>query len=152
MLFLGACLLTSQAQAGPAVLDGDEESARVAAVDTLFCNNEFPILNIRNVGGDAVIVEGEEIEDFFFYTSSATEVVVTIEPPSGDPITVTTLTGPTWYEDVSSGAWEAVFTIPSPGNEAGGTFEVQLDSGGDADNGHFNIKKQGNGGGSGGCT
>jgi hypothetical protein len=149
-LLIGACLLASVAEAGPRLLDGDENAARTAAVDTTFTNNEFPILNIRNVNGNAVLVEGLEIEDIFSYSSTATEVVVTIVPPSGDSITVTTLSGPTWYEDSASGEWEAVFTIPSPGNETTGTYEIELDSGGQSTGaGHFKIKKQGNGGGSG---
>lgn len=149
-LLVGACLLASVAEAGPSLLGGDEESARTAAADTVFTNNEFPIINIRNVNNDAVIVEGLEIEDVFSYTSTATEVVVTILPPSGDSITVTTLSGPTWYEDPASGEWEAVFTIPSPGNETTGTYEVELNSIGSESKtgaGTFKIKKQSNGGG-----
>jgi hypothetical protein len=145
-LVAGASLFAGSAIAGPTILDGNEHSARTSAADTIFYDQEFPTLHIRNVGGNAVIVEGDEVEDVISYASSITVVVATIEPPSGNSITVTTLSGPTWYEDVSSGVWEAEFTVPNPGNEVSGTFEVAIDgSQGLSNNGNFKIKKQSGG-------
>ncbi len=140
--------LVSDVQAGDVALGEGGQDSRVAAADTVFYDNEFPVINIRNVGGDAVIVEGAEIEDIFSYTSSATQVVVTIEPPSGDSLTVTTLSGPTWTEDYATGYWEATFSVPSPGGETSGSFEVSIDgSTGMSNSGNFKIKKQSDGGG-----
>lgn len=145
MLLAGTCLFASQAVAGPTILDGNEQSARTSAADTTFYDEEFPEINIRNTNGDAVIVEGDEIEDIISYESTITEVVVTINPPTGDSITVTTLSGPTWYEDSATGVWEAEFTVPSPGNEVTGTFEVSIDGEQSSSNGQFKIKKQSDG-------
>lgn len=133
MLLLSACLLTTDAVAKPTILDGNEHSARTEFADTTFYDNEFPILNVRNVSGNAIVVEGPEIEDLFSSTTSATEVVVTMQPPSGEGIIVATMSGPTWYED-TAGNWAATFPMPDPGDELIGTISVTLDgSSGDGD-------------------
>jgi hypothetical protein len=146
LVTVGACLLAVEASAGPMILDGNEQAARTASADTIFYDNEFPILNIRDVSGDPVIVEGTYVEDIFSYESTATEVVVTIVPPNGDSITVTANSGPTWYEN-AAGEWEATFTIPSPGGETNGSFDVELASTSNSNTGNFKIKKSAGSGG-----
>ena len=146
ILLAGTCLFASQAVAGPDILDGNEDAARTSAAVTTLYDDDLPVITIRNVGGDAVIDPSDEIEDIFSYSSSVTEVIVTIEPPSGDSITVRTLTGPTWVEDTGTGNWEAEFTMPSPGGELTGTFNVAIDgSQGNTNDGQFKIKKQSGG-------
>ena len=143
-LVVAGCLLTADAAAGPTILDWDEHSARTQLADTVFYNNETPVLNVRNVGGDAVLVEGDEIEDIFDEANPPSSIVVTIAPPSGETITVTGVSGPSWSEDPSSGEWTATMSMPSEGQENTAEFDVELDSGGLSDDGnHFKIKKMG---------
>jgi hypothetical protein len=130
------------------ILDGDEQSARVQSADTIFYDEEFPVLNVREVNGELVLVGGPEYENIISSQSGIAEVVVTMVPPSGWELTVTATSGPVWYQ-LSTGSWRVVIDVPSPGNETISSFDVEMENTQNSTrlsgNGHFKIKKQADG-------
>lgn len=140
---IGACLIAAGVQAQPEHLDGAEQQSRFTSADTTFYDNEFPVIEVTNSSGDAVLVRGPDYEDIFDNETSVTEVIATIEAPVGDTITVTTISGPTWTEN-AAGDWEATFAMPTPGNDLTGTFDVEIDGGSSqTSRGSFKIKNGG---------
>lgn len=140
---VAACLFANGVRAQPNILDGAEQQSRFAGADTTFSAQEFPVIQVTNDSGDAVLERGPEYEDVFPTSTTVTEVIATIAAPSGDTITVTTLTGPTWTEN-AVGDWEATFAMPAPNGSLTGTFEVEIDGGSSqTSGGSFKIKNGG---------
>jgi hypothetical protein len=127
----------------PTITTG-EQDARFQTVDTTFTADAAPVLHERLVGQTASLVEGADIEDLFPYNTQVTQVLVTIEPPSGHDMAVTAVSGPSWTEN-AVGAWEATFSMPAPGGTTTGEFHIVVDPGGTekTNGGVFKIKKAG---------
>ena len=139
---IGACLSAAFAHAHPQILDGGEQSARITYADTVYYNNEYPVITTREIVGGFEIVGGPDFEDIFDYDTTVTEAFVTIKPPSGESITITTTAGPTWTEN-AAGDWEATFDMPDAGEELEGTCDIDLDGTSYTNQGRFKIKKAG---------
>lgn len=127
--------------------DSDAIDSRIAAVDTTFYANANPFLHVQLIRGSASIAEGGDVEDVFPSTTSVTEVLVTIVPPSGEDIEVYATSGPEWSQDPTSGNWQATFAMPSAGGTTLGEFDVIVDPEGSAltCTGKFKVKKAGTG-------
>lgn len=136
LAFIGADAVASN-------LDTGEQNARFQSVDTTFNADAAPELHVRVISGVASLVEGSDVEDLFPSTTGVTEVLVTIEPPSGEVIEVTATSGPTWTEDPTSGNWEATFAMPAAGGTTLGEYDIVVDPDGSALScaGKFKVKK-----------
>jgi hypothetical protein len=141
LLLAGFVFLGGDAIASNHTIGAGEQNARVRSA--VFTADPAPTLHVRVVGEACELAEGEESDDLFPYNTQVTQVLVTIEPPSGETIEVTATSGPSWSENVTSGSWEATFAMPAAGGTTLGEFDIVVDPDGEAltGTGKFKVKK-----------
>jgi hypothetical protein len=109
----------------------------------VFTDDPAPVLpSSVGVTGNLSLVNGTPQVDVITNSFSGNTVSVTIQPPRG-----WSLDSVVWSEGGSG-----TFSVPAPGVEDTHPFTYTVSQNGTSltDNGHFKIKKQGDGGGTGG--
>ena len=104
--------------------DGVAEAPSPTAMNTTFTADPSPDIYTSESNGEITVIGGPDFTDIFPSSTSVSTVVVTIYPPTTSAIEVASISGPTWVEG-TGGAWQATFSMPSPGGENKAEIEVK---------------------------